>query len=106
MGSADAIVTSVLQELDGYYKGLASQNYLGAYLYKNWSQQTYTQGTWTSDTEAFSNALNASLKDKVYFAGEKYTEHGEIPTHGYYIIRGSVQSAILSGYEIVDKILE
>ena len=50
--------------------------------------------------------LNASLDDKVYFAGETYNTHGITPNRGFYIIRGSVQSAILSGYDVVEQILE
>ena len=106
LGSSDAIVDSVIQELDGYFNGLASQYYLGSYIYEDWSQQTYTQGTWTSDFEASSENLNASLDDKIYFAGETYNVHGIWPTQGFYIIRGSVQSAILSGYDVVDQILD
>ncbi|MGK0391060.1 MAG: monoamine oxidase [Maribacter sp.] len=104
LDNSDAIVDAVIQELDGYFNGLASQNYLGSYIYEDWSQQTYTQGTWTSDFEASSEDLNASLNDKVYFAGETYNVHGIWPVQGFYIIRGSVQSAILSGYEVVDRI--
>jgi len=106
LGSSDEIVASVLKELDTYYNGLASQNYLNSYLYKDWSQQAHVQGTWTSDFEASSKDLNASLDDKVYFAGETYNVHGIWPIDGFYIIRGSVQSAILSGYEVVDRVLE
>ena len=106
LGSSDEIVASVLKELDTYYNGLASQNYLNSYLYKDWSQQAHAQGTWTSDFEASSKDLNASLDDKVYFAGETYNVHGIWPIDGFYIIRGSVQSAILSGYEVVDRVLE
>jgi monoamine oxidase len=106
LGSSDAIVASVLEELDTYYNGLASQNYLNSYVFKDWSQQEYAQGTWTSDTEVSSNSLNTSLNDKVYFAGETYNKHGETPTDDFYIIRGSVQSAILSGYEVVENIME
>ena len=106
LGSSDAILASVLEELDTYYNGLASQNYLNAYVFKDWSQQEYAQGTWTSDTEVSSNSLNTSLNDKVYFAGETYNKHGETPTDNFYIIRGSVQSAILSGYEVVENIME
>lgn len=106
LGSSDAIVASVLEELDTYYNGLASQNYLNSYVFKDWSQQEYAQGTWTSDTEVSSNSLNTSLNDKVYFAGETYNKHGLTPTDGFYIIRGSVQSAILSGYEAVENIME
>ncbi|MEZ7925974.1 MAG: hypothetical protein QMC03_08835, partial [Flavobacteriales bacterium] len=64
------------------------------------------QGTWTSDFQAASADLIAPLDDKVYFAGETYNSSGISPVGGFYIIRGSVQSAILSGYEVVDKILE
>ena len=32
--------------------------------------------------------------------------NGLTPLDGFYIIRGSVQSAILSGYEVVDRVLE
>ena len=106
LGDSDAIVSAVIQELDGYFNGQASQNYLGSYIYENWGQQTYTQGTWTSDFEASSEDLNTSLDDKVYFAGETYNAHGITPVQDFYIIRGSVQSAILSGYEVVDRILE
>jgi lysine-specific histone demethylase 1B len=106
LGSSDAIVASVLEELDTYYNGLASQNYLNAYVFKDWSQQEYAQGTWTSDTEVSSNSLNTSLNEKVYFAGETYNRHGETPLDNFYIIRGSVQSAILSGYEVVENIME
>jgi len=105
LGNTDAIVNSVIQELDGYFNGLASQNYLGSYIYEDWGQQTYTQGTWTSDFQAASAYLRASLNDKVYFAGETYNSHGIWPVDGFYIIRGSVQSAILSGYEIAEEIL-
>jgi hypothetical protein len=104
--NSDAIVDSVIQELDGYYDGLASENYLGSYIYENWSQQTYTKGTWTSDFEASSEDLNAFLDDKVYFAGETYNVHGICPVDGFYIIHGSVQSAILSGYEVLDNIMK
>jgi monoamine oxidase len=103
LGSSDAIVASVIEELDGYFDGLASENYLGSYIYKDWGQQTFTQGTWTTDFENSSKKLHASLDDKVYFAGETYNTDYKIK--GFNIIRGSVQSAIVSGYEVVDKIL-
>ena len=106
LNDPNTIVDTVLQELDGYFSGLASQYYLGSYIYQDWGQQTYTQGTWTSDFQAASADLIAPLDDKVYFAGETYNSSGISPVDGFYIIRGSVQSAILSGYEVVDKILE
>ena len=106
LNNSDSIVSSVIQELDGYFNGLASQNYLGSYIYENWNQQTFTQGTWTSDFQSASEELIAPLDDKVYFAGETYNSSGISPVDGFYIIRGSVQSAIISGYEAVDSLLE
>ena len=106
IGDSNAIVDTVLQELDGYYNGLASQCYLGSYIYKDWGQHTFTQGTWTSNFQTASEDLIAPLENKVYFAGETYNSHGLTPLDGFYIIRGSVQSAILSGYEVVDRVLE
>jgi monoamine oxidase len=105
LGDSNAILQNVLQELDGYYNGLASQSFLGNYIYMNWGQQTFTHGTWTSDIQASSNNLNESLNNKVYFAGETYNTYGVLPVNGSFILRGSVQSAILSGYKVVEEIL-
>jgi len=91
LSNSDAIVDSVIQELDGYFDGLASENYLGLYIYEDWGQQKYTQGTWTTNFQKSSKKLNASLDYKV---------------QGVYIIRGSLQNAILSGYKAVDRILK
>ena len=91
LSNSDAIVDSVIQELDGYFDGLASENYLGSYIYKDWGQQKYTQGTWTTNFQKSSKKLNASLDYKV---------------QGFYIIRGSLQNTILSGYKAVDRILK
>ena len=93
----------IRDRLDGYFNGLASQNYLGSYIYEVWGQHTFTQGTWTSDFEKSSIKLNDSLDDKVYFSGETYNTHGITPNRGFYIIRGSVQSAILSDYDVVEQ---
>lgn len=106
LGDSTAIVNAVINELDTYFNGQASQYYLGSYIFADWGQQIYTQGTWTSDFEAASTNLTSSLHDKVYFAGETYNKYGISPVQGFYIIRGSVQSAILSGYEVVERILE
>ncbi len=95
---------AALQELDGFYNGAASQAYLGTYLYQDWGQHHWTQGTWTSDLDAGPEALGAPLDDKVFFAGETLNPVDEID--GFMIIRGSVQSAILSGYAAVDRVLD
>ena len=51
-------------------------------------------------------ALKSFLDEKVYFAGETYNSSGINPVDGFYIIRGSVQSAVISAVETVEKVLE
>ena len=107
LDNPDSIVSSVIQELDEYFNGLASQNYLGSYIYKDWGKHIFTQGTWTSDFEKSSTKkLNDSLDDKVYFAEETYNIYGIAPFQEFYIIRGSIQSVVLMGYDVVGQILE
>ena len=48
--------------------------------------------------------LKASPEDKVYFAGATYGELFDVENTTN--VRGSVQAAIVSGYDVVDKILE
>lgn len=100
LGSWQAIVDAVLEELDGIFDGAASQYYTGEYILKDWGQHTHTLGTWTTFGASTSIHLNTNLDDKVYFAGETYKLQ-----HPLYL-RGSVQAAILSGYDVVDKIKE
>ena len=67
LGSSQAIVEAVLQELDGIYNGAASQSYTGDYILKDWGQQVNTLGSWTSPEESCPEDLKTSLEDKVYF---------------------------------------
>ena len=66
LNDPNTIVDSVLQELDGYFSGLASQYYLGSYIYQDWGQQTYTQGTWTSDFQAASDVPHGSVSIRLF----------------------------------------
>ncbi len=99
LGSPQSIVDEVIEELDGILNGAASQYYTGEYIMKDWGQQVTTLGTWPSNEASSSSiqALNAPLQEKVFFAGVSFDDKE---------LRGSVQSAIVSGYEVVDRILE
>ena len=98
LGSEQAIVNAILTELDGIYNGAASANYTGDYLLKDWSQQVFTLETWTDNDDENSelSELNTSLDNKVYFAGETYDTNEA---------RSTVQGAIFSGKETVNRIL-
>ena len=43
---------------------------------------------------------------KVYFAGETYNIHGIATFQEFYIIRGSIQSVVLMGYDVVGQRFE
>ena len=104
LGNSQAIVDAVLAELDGIYDGAASQSYTGEFIMKNWGQEINTLGSWTDPAEVCPEDLKASPEDKVYFAGATFGDIFDVENTTN--IRGSVQAAILSGYDVVDKILE
>ena len=93
----EAIVASVLSELDLMFDGKASKLYMGEYIYQDWGNHQYTLGTWS--TSLFNNSmleeLNRPLDQKVYFAGGANDLYRQ----------GGVPGAIISGYTAIDKLL-
>ena len=104
LDNSQAIVEAVLAELDGIFNGAASQFYTGDYILKDWGQQVNTLGSWTIPLEDCPEDLKTALDDKVYFAGATYGAIFDVNNTSN--LRGSVQGAITSGYDVVDKILE
>ena len=103
LDNSQAIVEAVLKELDGIYNGAASEFYTGEYILKDWGQQMNTLGSWTSPLQACPEDLKASPEDKVYFAGATFGDIFDVENTTN--IRGSVQAAIVSGYDAVGKIV-
>ena len=101
LGSTEAMVQAVLDELDPLWGGAASAHYTGEHLYKDWGTPVTTLGTWTSNIAgaAIHDELTAPLNDKIFFAGETF----KVPNPDY--MRGSVHGAILSGYAAADAVL-
>ena len=106
LANSQAIVDAVLAELDGIYNGAASQAYTGEYILKDWGQPVNVLGSWTSPSEACPEDLKISPEDKVYFAGATFGDIFDADDNITSNVRGSVQAAILSGYDAVNKILE
>ncbi len=106
LANSQAIVDAVLAELDDIYDGAASQFYTGDYILKDWGQQVNTLGSWTNPAEACPEDLKISPEDKVYFAGATFGDIFDADDNITSNVRGSVQAAILSGYDVVDKIIE
>jgi len=98
LNSEQRIVSQIIKELDKMYGGKASQTYMNEYLFENWGQYEFTQGTWTQamlEKKSNLEILRLPLDNKVYFAGEIYDTYQQM----------GVPGAILSGYYTVDKLL-
>lgn len=96
--SKQRIINQILKELDEMFDGKASERYMDKYLFEDWGQYEFTQGTWTQafqERKSHLKILNQSLDDKVYFAGEIYDPYKQM----------GVPGAILSGYYSIDKLL-
>ncbi len=96
--SEQEIISSLLEELDKMFDGKASTSYSGDYIFENWGQHEFTQGTWTQaiqEKKSNLKVINQPLDDKVYFAGEIYDTYQQM----------GVPGAILSGYYVIDKLL-
>jgi monoamine oxidase len=98
INSNDDIIDSLIVELDQMFDGKASIFYTGEYILENWGKYEYTKGTWTQafqEKKSNLKALNKSLDNKVYFAGEINDPYKQM----------GVPGAILSGYYSIDKLL-
>lgn len=98
INSNDDIIDSLIVELDQMFDGKASIYYTGEYILENWGQYEYTKGTWTQafqEKKSNLKALNESLDNKVYFAGEINDPYKQM----------GVPGAIFSGYYSIDKLL-
>ncbi len=96
--SEEAIVKSIIAELDKIYNGKASESYTGEYILENWGQHQFTMGTWTQafqEKKSTLKILNQPLDKKVYFAGEINDTYQQM----------GVPGAVLSGYHSIDKLL-
>ncbi len=98
MGDNDAIVASVIEELDTMYSGKASGAFSGEYILKDWGRHAFTLGTWTNDvgSESQMALLRSPLAGKVHFTGAATEQNGQSST---------VHGAIMSGYQAVSDML-
>ena len=85
LDSDEKIVEAVLKELDKIFDGKASKTYLGEYVLQNWTKKPYILGTYTESFEHSKETLkwlDASVDNKVYFAGETYDTDYRSTVHG------------------------
>ena len=81
LGSDDAILRHIIEQLDHMFEGRASATYL-KHIVQNWSNKPFIRGTY-SHRKASVRRLAAPLNGKVYFAGEAMKLNGNtIAVHG------------------------
>jgi len=99
LGTNEAIVNALLDELDGIYNGAASQNYLDAHV-QDWTTEPFVRGAYSYASIGIGDARKtaaASIDDKLFFAGEAMNLNGHHQT---------VHGAVETGYREVINILE
>ena len=97
--SDQAIFTKIMGELDTIYDGKATQYYL-KHVIQNWSAEPYILGSYTHHSSGGEaqriGVMNEPVDNKVYFAGEAYSEEAAATVHG----------AGLSAYNTVRNLLQ
>ena len=70
----EALITYILNELDVIYNGQASANYI-KHTFQNWNSEPFINGAYLFDHENWRRVrtLGESVGDKLFFAGEAYT---------------------------------
>ncbi len=96
--SDDDLIKYILNELDELSGGQASEKYI-KHIFQNWNQEPFINGAYVMDGENWRlvNKLGKSVDERVYFAGEAYTEGKDW---------GSVHAAVHSAQRAVDSILD
>ncbi len=98
LNSEKKIIDNILLELDEMFDEQASKSFSGEYIFEDWGRHKFTLGTWTQaslEKNSHLKALNQSLDNKVYFAGEIYDQYKQM----------GVPGAVLSGYYSIDKLI-
>jgi monoamine oxidase len=93
--TGDAQKDYILNELDDIFNGLASQNYI-KHIVQDWDNEPYIRSAYLADVASsnISNSLSQSIDEKVYFAGEAYTQEDDW---------GGVHNATQSARDVVNE---
>ena len=73
--SEEELINYMLDELDAIFDGKASATYI-KHTFQNWNAEPYINGAYIYDQENWRRVrtLGKSVSDKVYFAGDAYTD--------------------------------
>lgn len=78
LDSGDALRDYILNELDPIFNGAASTNYI-KHISQNWNEEPFARGAYLNDqaSSSISSNLFRPIDDKVYFAGDSYTQEDD-----------------------------
>ena len=76
--SGDEQIKFILDELDRIFDGEASEFYV-KHIFQNWTEEPWARGAYVHyfEDQATIQTLGASVADKLYFAGDAYTDGNE-----------------------------
>lgn len=85
----------ILNELDDIFNGLATQNYI-KHIVQDWDDEPYIRSAYLADVASsyISSRLSQSIDEKVYFAGEAYTQNDDW---------GGVHNATQSARDVINE---
>ncbi|WP_281612636.1 FAD-dependent oxidoreductase [Flammeovirga sp. SubArs3] len=87
----------ILNELDAIFDGKATASYV-QHIVQNWNEEPFIQAAYLADSasSSISRNLSTSVDNKLYFAGEAYTQEDDW---------GGAHNAIRSARDVVEEIL-
>lgn len=96
--SQGAQLEYILNELDQIFDYEASRTYVN-HVVQNWDAEPFIQSAYLADTapSIISNALSTTIENKLYFAGESYTQEDDW---------GGVHNATESARRVVEEIFQ
>ena len=95
--SGEALRDFILAELDEMFDGIASQTYV-KHIVQNWSEEPFIRSAYLSSVApiGISRALSRSIEDKLFFAGDAYTQDDDW---------GAVHNATQSARAVIKEIV-
>ena len=96
-------INFMLKELDAIFDGQATPNYI-KHVFKNWSDDPFAKGTYYPEfslkTYSAVKAMSRPIADKVFFAGDLYTEG----SGGWSMVHVAAESAKQTVESLVGKV--
>lgn len=103
LGSDNAIINALLQELDTMYNGAASASFISAVVY-DYTAKPFIKGAYGYSTVGMGDARKTAalpVDEKVFFAGEAMNTNGHHQT-----VHGAVETGYKAVIDLLDSVLK